>query len=306
MKANLSYSRLREIIDQALPLLRRRHQTFSDGEIVLAYLWAKLERQPTYWAANAKAYPPGCRFMPPTASTLSRRLRTVPVIELLSRVRRTLADRLPALPLKVVDSCPLTVGNASGDPDARRGYGGGGRARGYKLCVLASGGLVREWSLSGMNENDQTLAAKVAPTLGRISPHGWGYVSGDNGFDGNPLHVAIARQGHVLVAPPRKANRGKRDKRRSSAERIRGLDLSDSPLRHAGVRETMGRNVMRARGQIERLLGHATALGLGHLPMWTRTPHRVALHVEAMLIFHTHRVLELHNKTSQQPIKAAG
>jgi len=296
MKANISYRRLRALVQQAVPRPRRGRERHSDADVIVAYLWAQLHTQPTYWASRRAAYPPGCRLTPPSAATLSRRLGRVPVIELLSRVRRTMADAVPACPLKLMDSRPLVVGNASNDRNARRGHGAGGRARGYKLCVLTSAGLVREWSLAGMNANDQTLGLTLLPSLPGVSSHGWGYLATDNGFDGNPLHVATAGEGHVLVTPPRRSNRGVRDARRNSPQRIRALDLSDSPLRHAGITNTMGDAVMAARGAVEHTLGHAALLGLGPLPPWVRTPRRVARHVEAMLIFHTYRVLELRQQ----------
>jgi hypothetical protein len=308
MRLNLPYPRLRLLIEQANPRPRGRRDTHGDADVAAAYLWAEMHGQPTYWACSRKAYPPGCRFTPPSASTLSRRLRKVPVRELLARVRLALLDAddaPPVLPLKVVDAKPLAVGNSSGDRDARRGKaGGGGRGpngRGYKLCVLVSNGLVRTWTLSGLNENDQVLAAGLIPRLPAVAGEGgWGYVVADNGFDGNPLYVAAAGRQHLWVAPPRAGNRGVRDARRNSPERTRSLDHSDSPLWHAcGQRRTMGRQLMRDRGGIERLLGHATLLGLGPLPPWVRTPHRVAMHVEAQLIFHTLRVLESHRQRRQ-------
>jgi hypothetical protein len=310
MKANISYRELRQLIRQANPHPKSARHTYGDDDIATAYLWAELHRQPAYWAATRRAYPPGCRFDPPSSSLISRRLRTVPVIELIARVRPAMADEIPASPMKLLDSRPLMVGNASNDRDATRGHGAGGKARGYKLGVISCAGLIRDWSFSGMNTNDQTLAApliarlgKTGQHLGKTGQHGWGYVVADNGFDGNPLHIAAGAAGHVLVAPPRRSNRGVRDARRNSPERMRALDLSDSPLRHAGIRETMGDGLMRARVGIEHQLGHAAMLGLGPLPPWVRTPHRVALHIEAQLIFHTHRVLEIRRmreKESQQ------
>jgi hypothetical protein len=300
MKANISYRELRQLIRQGNPHPKSARHTYGDDDIATAYLWAELHRQPAYWAATRRAYPPGCRFDPPSSSLISRRLRTVPVIELIARIRPALADEIPASPMKLLDSRPLMVGNASNDRDATRGYGAGGKARGYKLGVISCAGLIRDWSFSGMNTNDQTLAAPLIARLGQAEAHmekagqdGWGYVVADNGFDGNPLHIAAGAAGHVLVTPPRRSNRGVRDARRNSPERMRALDLSDSPLRHAGIRGTMGDGLMRARVGIEHQLGHATMLGLGPLPPWVRTPHRVALHIEAQLIFHTHRVLEL-------------
>jgi hypothetical protein len=306
MRLNLSYRQLRGLIEQANPAPRTGRQTHADVDVALAYLWAEMHEQPTYWASSRKAYPIGCRFVPPSAATLSRRLGRVPVRSLIARVRGVLLespDAPPVRALKIIDSKPLTVGNSSSDRAARRGRaagsGRGATARGYKICTVVSGDLVRPWVLGGLNDNDQTLAAELIPQLSKLDSRGWGYVTADNGFDGNRLYVAAAGQGHVWVAPPRRSNRGVRDAQRNSSERLRSLDLSDTPLRHAGPaaeHATMGSRLRRDRATIEPMLGHATMLGLRSPPPWVRTPKRVALHVEAKLIFHTYRVLELHRQ----------
>jgi hypothetical protein len=293
---------MKQMIQQARPRPRKPRQTHGDADIALAYLWAEHNDQPTYWASQPKAYPPAAAFDPPSASTVSRRLRSVPVIELIGRVRLALLDEAEPTPMKQMDTEPLKVGNASNDRDATRGYGAGGKCRGYKFCALGSDQLVWQWTMSSMNENDQTLGLKLLPKLPlACAPRAmFGYVVADNGFDGNPLYIAADEQGHVLVSPPRKANRGVRDARRNSAQRIRSLDISDSPLRHAGVKKTFGSKLLHDRGQVERMLGHAAMLGLNHLPPWVRTPHRVALHVEAKLIFATHRMLEVKREKQRK------
>jgi hypothetical protein len=297
MRANLSYRDLKQLIQQARPFPRQGRQTHGDEDIALAFLWARLNVQPTYWAADRSAYPPAAAFDPPSASTLSRRLRRVPVIELLDRVQLRLAEQIPATPMKLMDCRPLTVGNASGDRDATRGYGAGARCRGYKFCALSSNHVVRQWTITSMNENDQKPGLKL---LSELPEDSWGYVVADNGFDGNPLHAQAGRNNHVLVVPPRAANRGVRDAKRNTTERIRGLDLSDSPLRHAGVKRTFGSKLMHDRGEVERMLGHGTFLGLGPLPPWVRGPRRVASHVQAMLIFATHRRIEVHSENEAE------
>lgn len=290
--ANISYSDLRRLVRQAVPRHRSPHETYGDEDVVVAFLWAERHNQPTCWAAEKASYPPGVRGKPPSQSTLSKRLRTVPVIGLLSRTRRAMADAVPGMPEKQIDCRPLTVGNSSGDRDARRGRAAGGTARGYKLCLVTSAGLVREWTLTPLNVNDQIPAATLAADLPRAGGTGWGYVAADNAFDSNKVHAAFAAAGHALVAPPRASNEGVRDSRRNTPERIRNLDHSDSPLWGLGE-ETLGLKVLRGRVAVEHTHGQATFFGLGQLPPWVRTPHRVALHVEARLIFQTWRKLEL-------------
>jgi hypothetical protein len=176
MRANLSYRELKQLIAQASFRAASVFETYSDEDIALTYLWAQLHEQPSNWACQKKVWPPGSRFTPPSQSCLSRRLRTVKVIELMGRVRGEMIREQPSPPLKLIDCRPLETGNSSHDRDSRRGRSAGYKGRGYKLCVVVSGGLVRSWTLGSLNENDQVLAARLMPGLSSISPQGWGYL----------------------------------------------------------------------------------------------------------------------------------
>jgi Transposase DDE domain len=294
MRANSIYCRLRQLFHQASSP-RRSCEHHSDGDIAFVLLWAEVHRRPVYWACRRSAYPPGARFKPPSSSTLSRRGSEQPVLELIEQTRLRLIDQLPPSPLKLIDSRPLTVGHASGDAQARRGRAAGAMARGYKLCLIAAGGVVRAWTIDSLNVNDQVLAERLIPTLGQSWSGGWGYVAADNGFDGNALYAQAALYNHLWLAPPRQSNRGVRDAKRNTPQRLRALDHSDSPLRHAGVRSTFGSQLMQLRGDIERLFGHSAQLGLGPLPHWIRTPQRVRRHVTCQLLLLTLRQLEIRH-----------
>jgi len=130
-------------------------------------------------------------------------------------------------------------------------------------------------------------------TLSKQWSGGWGYVVGDNGFDGNDLYDRAAAHNHLWVAPPRASNRNLRDARRNSPLRIRALDHSDSPLHYAGVHQTFGSGLLRQRRTIEAIFGHSNHLGLGALPPWIRRKHRVRRHVACQLLLLTMRQLQL-------------
>lgn len=296
MRTNSFYCRLRLLLGQYQG--HRDHEQFSDRDIVFVLLWAEHHRRPVYWACNRRVYPPASRFVPPSASTMSRRGCSESVLALIEQVRQDLSkqvdlsDQVPASALKLIDSRPLLVGNASGDTDARSGRAVNRMGRGYRLCVLASGGVVRAWTLGSLNVNDQVLAAELMPKLEEPWAGGWGYVVADNGFDSNRLCAQAAQYNHLWLAPPRQANRGVRDRKRNTPQRLRALDHSDSPLQRLNI-PTFGQKLMHCRKQIEALFGHSTLLGLGPLPPWVRTMRRVRRHVACQLLLLTLRQLEL-------------
>ncbi|HEV7300420.1 MAG TPA: hypothetical protein VGN72_13720 [Tepidisphaeraceae bacterium] len=126
---------------------RRRHQ-FADQWIVLIYLWATLHDRPVVWACDARNWPGTMEASLPVDSTVSRRLRTVGVLQLLERAMARAADLFGPPPLvKQLDSKPLFVGACSGDRDAKRGRVANGiMARGYRLHSLNHGRVVRAWT----------------------------------------------------------------------------------------------------------------------------------------------------------------
>lgn len=303
------YHRICLWIDQACPR-RSGSCIYSDRYIVKVQLWAVLHDRPTSWACDPRNWPDerdrtAAMPMgdPPSQSTMSRRLRTVGVLQLLERTQVLVAERFvddPAVgpgPLKAIDSKPLRVGKHTKDRDARRGRGAGEMANGYKLHTLRGGRggrAVLAWTLTGMNVNDQVPARQcLLPAAAATPGGGYGYVAADNGYDANPVHLAAAAANHQLVAPPRKSNAGVRDVRRNTPQRIRALDMCHSPLRAAGLRESFGQSLLRQRKEIERGFGHLAMLGLYAPPPWVRRPHRVAYWVAAKLVIHLDRLLEI-------------
>ena len=75
-----------------------------------------------------------------------------------------------------------------------------------------------------------------------------------------------------------------RDARHNRPERLRGLDLVDSPLKACGIDDEFGRGLSNYRETVESCFGELTGLGLHGLPMWVRTPRRVALWTAGKLL----------------------
>jgi hypothetical protein len=290
------YRRICLVVDQACPHHRRARQQFGDHLVLKVYFWAVLHGRPVNWACVADNWPdddrrPGAL---PSQPTMSRRLRTVGVRQALERTHGVLADRFPPTPLKQVDSKPLVVGNYTKDSDARRGRGAGEMAHGYKLHALRSGGVVRHWTLASMNVNDQVPARDLLARLAAdpLDP-GWGYVTGDNQYDANPVHAAAAAVNHQMIAPPRKDNAEVRDARRNTPGRLRSLELCANPLRACGLGPSFGLDLLRERKGIERTFGHLVMLGLHAPPPWVRRPGRTAAWVAAMLVIQMVRLLQI-------------
>jgi hypothetical protein len=68
-----------------------------------------------------------------------------------------------------------------------------------------------------------------------------------------------------------------RDLKYNCPERIRALDLLDSPLAKCGLPGDFGRELYNCRQRVESGYGGLTLLGLHFLPAWVRGPRRVAL-----------------------------
>src|SRR5687767_4980137 len=204
------YRRVCRLVDQLCPYGRRARQQFADAVIVKVFLFATYSDRAVRWACRAANWPEpllhaaAVGFTLPSQSTMSKRLRTVGVLQLLDRVAAALAERLGVGEVvKAIDSKPLRVGRYTKDRDAKRGRAGPGEmARGYKLHAVTAADAFLCWTILPMNENDQVAAAVLLPRLGERAP--WGYVAGDNGYDANPVYRVAAAANHQLIAPPRK------------------------------------------------------------------------------------------------------
>lgn len=262
---------------------------YSAATIVGVYLWAVVHDRPVSWACRRENWDAG--LWPgrlPSQSSMSRRLRSDAVQELLATAEETLRQRsLPspaqspeATAVRSIDSKPLPVGCGSKDRAARRGRSGHGLfARGYRLHMIYDGRAVpAAWCLLSMNAHDTTAAAELIPRLREP-----GFLVGDGQYDSNRIYDLAGGHGQQLVAPKRKG-RGL-GHHYQSPWRLRCQRLLAQPL---------GRELLAARSAIERAFSGLTSFGggLGHLPAWVRTPKRVWLWVQAKLLINAVRILQ--------------
>jgi hypothetical protein len=251
--------------------------------IVGVYLWAVLHDRPISWSCQAANWPAelsGGRL--PSASTMSRRLRTKAVQELLKLMENALkiATSPPPEPepVQVIDAKPLPIGSYSKDPDARWGRAAGTMAKGYKLYAVWGPAAVPEaWSIGSMNVSEK----RMAPELIRRTP-GTGWLLGDAQYDSNELFDLAFERGFQLLAPRRKKGRF-------------GHHYL-SPHRRFSVQLLEGggwQPFHRDRTKIERKFGNCTSFGggLAPLPSWVRRHHRVHLWVQAKLLINAQRTL---------------
>ncbi len=247
---------------------RRAYEQFSDATIVACLLWRAIHNKPDHWLCHTDHLPGPLAQLAqrPSAATLSRRGRSTPVLQLIEQCVQALLTlhALGRSRVKLIDAMPLRVGFGSHDRTARFGYGGGGKARGYKLMVIldACTGLVEDWLVMPMNVDE----AKAARQLVGACPRGQ-YLIGDNLFDKNHLYDLAATRGVQLIAPPKRSARGLGHRPHSPAH----LHA------HRILQRRVGSELMRLRGSIERRFGNLTShhLGLTHLPAWVRGLGRV-------------------------------
>jgi hypothetical protein len=289
----------------------------SDAWIVLTFMWSVLHDRPRAWACDLKNWPREEHWHRiPSATTLNRRLRTIPVLTLMEQTSQKLRDLFPSGALKFMDGKPLPVGGYSKDRDATYGHAAGLEAVGYKIHVLRDAkcpAMPDQWKLAGLRCSEQAIAPQLlqahAMTVACMIVH-WtamfGYLVVDNGYDTNALYeLAASLLNWQVIAPP-KATAAGLGHREHSPYRLRGLDLARgchdqnkrsknnnvnrhhplNPLGRAGVPLTFGQSLLNARGGIERSFGlwGNWGGGLGQLPNWVRRPRRVALWVAGKMI----------------------
>src|SRR5262249_45152169 len=93
----------------ALPHPRPAGVSYADQFVVLVFLWAALHDRPVYWACDARNWPTKWAIdRLPDDSTMSRRLRTLSVLQLLQRLHDAIGSLFAVASLvKHVDSFPL-------------------------------------------------------------------------------------------------------------------------------------------------------------------------------------------------------
>jgi Transposase DDE domain len=254
------------------------NQDFSDVDIVKVFYWSALHDRPTCWACDPRHWPLWQRRKAfPSPSTMSRRLRSRSVQELLNALeRRVIAPKEPGL-FWMVDGKPLTISGCSKDRQAGYGRAANCMAKGYKIhAIVDPTGDIAAWRVTPMNKDERVMARRLVQS---VSIHG--YLVGDSNYDSNPLHELCGLQDQLQLVT-RRRNAGKRGigHQKQTPGRLRSIDLTENPY------PAFATQLLHDRDIIERCFGHATNWGGGLtcLPPWVRTHRRVQRWVQAKLV----------------------
>ena len=251
-----------------------KRATYTDGDIILTYMWAVIHDRPVYWACKKKNWPIYYRRRSlPNPSTMTRRLCRPELQKLLYEMEKSLVNGARRSVCRWIDGKPLAIGGASKDGESAFGFGASCICKGYKLYAVGdlNQGFV-EWTIRSMNHAESTVAVDLVTGL----DHG-GYLVGDTAYDSNKLYEAASKRSIQLVAAARS---GKAlGHRRHSKYRIRSRDL---------LERGFGQSLIVARRSIERMFGNLVCFpcGLKPLPHWVRTLHRVRLWVRGKMILY--------------------
>jgi hypothetical protein len=273
---------------------------YSDAWAAMVYLWAVLHDRPTTRACDGAQLAGGPAAVACTTVAIddehpaADRRRAVAAGPGPGGPAR---DRFPRGASKWIDSKPLVVGGASKGRDARAGRAVRGTARGYRLHAVVDGasGMVDAWRLAAMADNDKLVARRLLPEAGAAAGAAVLYVAADHGYDANEpyeLPASAAAWAPLLVVAARRKAAQAPGHRRQSPRRLRSMALAcaydrpHNPLGRPGVPPSFGEQLPKERGGIERRFGTMgnSGGGLGPLPNWVRTPHRVAAWVQDKLL----------------------
>ena len=209
---------------------------------------------------------------------MSRRLRTVGVVELIQRMEQAMRQALPSSDIKLIDARPLCTGGCSKDPDAKTGFGAGHLMHGYKLHLICDKlGPVDQWIITPMNGSEPDAASCMLPHL-----RGTAYVIGDGNYDVNRLYDQAGDCGIQWLTQPRRGGSQSPGHRKHSPHRL---------ATWSWVRSEQGsRTIQRVRSGIERINAWqgCADIALASLPHHVRRSHRVQLWVAMKLIVYHH------------------
>lgn len=268
------YRKVYQVVTKIYSKTNLKRITFTDADIVLTYLWSVLHDRPTNWACRKQNWPVYYyRRRLPDPSTMCRRLRTDGVQSLLKQTEAALCDQVAPELCRWIDAKPLPISGNSTDSQCGYGRAVGGKAQGYKLYAVAETkrGFVA-WTVAPMQVNEARVATELIATLKHP-----GYLVGDTAYDSNRLYELAAEKAIQLVARKRMPQAGL-GHRKYSSYRLRSIELG---------KRAFGKNLLKARDQIERMFGQLTnfACGLKPLPNWVRSHFRVVNWIRAKMIF---------------------
>lgn len=259
---------------------------YRDWEIVVIYFWAVIHDRPTSWACDSGNWESSMISVRlPNQSTVSRRLRSGQVEQLIHTIFEsfTVFTLLPKY--LCIDGKPLTIGDHSRDPDARSGWAGFGFAKGYKLhAIWGKGPIPLCFQVTSLNVGEAKVARELVSQIQHPA-----YIVGDRQYDSNPLHEVARAQNCQLIAEQKNRTGRLAANRKHSPSRIKCFEI---------LKTAKGPLLLKYRDQIERRFGKLTChgAGLGPLPAWVRTMHRVRLWVQAKLIINAIHTIYNQNK----------
>lgn len=256
---------------------KRPAETFGDEAIVKVFYWGVIHDRPVSWAVDRRNWPLHLRRQPlPSDATMSRRLRTTSVRQLLTELERRVTKPAQAGLYWMIDGKPLTIGGCSKDRQAGYGRAAACKAKGYKLHAIANPRQeLAAWRLAPMNKDERVMAERMLKQADIQ-----GYVAADGNYDSNPLHRACTTRGNLQLVTPRRYGPGRgTGHRKQDVGRVRSIALLENP------QPLFGRQLLQDRAAVERTFGNATNWGgsLTHLPPWVRTYRRVHRWVQAKL-----------------------
>jgi len=257
---------------------------YSSVLILKVWFWSVVHDRPLSWACcrcNWRIWERHLKL--PSNSTMSRRMRSVEVIELLKLVEERILRRdKNGTIFWMIDGKPLPISGCSKDPHAGYGRSAGCKARGYKMHVITgANGCVADWRLAPMNKDERVMGKRMITHAG-IS----GYLIADGNYDSNKIHQECDKIGNVQLLSPRRGGPGRGlGHRKQTTGRLRSMEILEDDM------SDFGKQMLVERVEIERYFANLTnwSAGLSCLPSWVRTHPRVHRWVQAKMIINSIR-----------------
>ena len=273
------FEALYQIAHRLWPSREKRVQV-AGRTVVLMYLWSVIRRKPRQWVCDPRNLPRALADRPILSrSQFGRRLNSPAIRAMLAELERHLRGTPPETLLGcwLLDAKPLLVSPYSKDTSARWGWAYNGKARGYKLYAMSDlDGHVVDWQVQPMNEAESVVAQILIQKTDRP-----GYLVGDSAYDSSPLHEQAAQRDLQLIAPRKRPHTGLGACRHHD-HRLHAIAMLES------IHNRFGPSMYEKRTVIERTFSRlgASPVGLDSLPPFVRTPPRVTLWAQGLLILY--------------------
>lgn len=268
-----------------------RHPT---SRIVRVHLWSVLHDRPTCWACKpvnwtARARPGEL----PDQSTMSRRMRRGDFERYMTRVGQCLNGTVPPaarnvlVQLRAFDGKALELPNHTTDRNAKWGRGVSRISVGYKLHMIWSAvqrPMPDAFVITSLDRCEKRMAARL---IRRVE--GPGYLLADAHLDASWLFDHCREHGHQLVTPRAKPGTGISAGHRQAPDRIRSIELLESPANL----NPFGATLYAKRTMIERQNAGLVNFGGGiaiTLPSWVRRIWRARRWVTGKLFVNAARI----------------